>query len=74
MLISKDRHQSHWYTISSPILVHRTKQLLFRFTSVGSYLNIFPYVTDKVDPDQAALTWVCSVCKSVKRCLYEVKG
>ena len=44
-----------------------------RSTSVESHLIIFP-VANRVDPDQAALIWVCSVCKSVKRHLYEVKG
>ena len=37
------------------MFVHRTKKLLVRSTSVGSYLIIFPYA-NIVDPDQAALT------------------
>ena len=36
------------------MLVHRTKKLLVRFTSVGSYLIIFP-LANRVDPDRAAL-------------------
>ena len=36
------------------MVVHRTKKLLIRFTSVGSHLIIFPQAK-KVDPDQAAL-------------------
>ena len=39
-----------------------------------SYLILFP-LANRVDPDQAAeLIWVCSVCKGLKRCFYEVKG
>ena len=37
------------------MLVHRTKKLLVRSTSVGSYLIRFPKAS-RVDPDQAALT------------------
>ena len=36
-------------------LLHRTKKLLVRSISVGSYLIIYPYA-NRVDPDQAALT------------------
>ena len=35
--------------------MHRTKKLLVRSTSVGSYLIIFTWA-NRVDPDQAALT------------------
>ena len=37
------------------MLLHRTKKLLVRSTSVGSHLIIFPYA-NRVYPDQAALT------------------
>ena len=37
------------------MFVHGIKKLLVRSTSVGSYLNIFPYA-NRVDPIQAALT------------------
>ena len=57
------------------MLVHRTKKLLDRSTSVGSY--IFPEV-NRADPDQVALTELPDLgllcCKSVKKGLYEVRG
>ena len=37
------------------MFVHRTKKLLVRSSSVGSYQIIFPQA-NRVDPDQAALT------------------
>ena len=36
-------------------LLHRTKKLLVRSTSVGSFLIVFPKA-NRVDRDQAALT------------------
>ena len=51
------------------MFLHRSKKLLVRSTSVGSYQIIFPQVNG-VDPDHAAykssLIWVFSVCKGVK--------
>ena len=47
--------------------VHRKKILFDRSDSVISYLIIF-LQANKEDPDL-----VCSVCKSVKRSLYEIK-
>ena len=38
-------------------IVHRTKKLLVRTTSVRSYLIIFQKA-NRVDPDQAALTTI----------------
>ena len=58
------------------MLVHRTEKILVRSTSVGLYLIIFP-LANRVDPLtslKSCLISSFSVCKNVKRRLYEDKG
>ena len=46
--------------------------------SLEALCYVFIFCLDLVQPrkcsDKSCLIWVCSVCKSVKRRLYEVKG
>ena len=67
------------------MLVHRTKKLF-----VGSDISYFHEILLELCPSESAFTgekkekkygshkscliWVCSVSKSVKRCLFEVNG
>ena len=53
-----------------------SNKLLVRSTGVGLNISYFQKQTEEILIRQlkSCLTWVYYVCKSVKRCLYEIKG